>query len=353
MIYYTNVSIVYGPEIEEKVTCLLQPPFRVVKYIPGIGVLSAFEEEALPALRALIAALDWECVYYWDKKGRSHKLTATEITPARKVGPGRNRRIMRGMERWVKWDASDKRLCEGVSERVVIPDGRVPFFWRYKRFALVRPGDTHPFRYSLRMAKGKGEYPLVVYLHSAGGWGINGVGALREAAPLPQILLRKCHVLAPQFSLSSPYAAQAGEDLGEVIASVPHVDRARVYLMGTSMGGCGAVIECRRHPGRYAACVTSVAWLQNLENPGKDADENEGPLDEKAFDALARTPLWLGYGRDEKSVNEALYEALKERGADVRRTHYKRFGHILAGPVFLLKPRWAHWLFQHKTGEGA
>ena len=345
MTYYIHI----GAKLEGPVTRLLEPPFRVVKHVPEAGALVGFEEDGLPALQEFVAAMGWDCAYFWDEKRQSYKLTAAEMIPARKLKPGRNREVLRRLKRKAKWAASDQRLCEGVSERTVMPDGRVPFFWRYKRFALVRPGYTHPFRYSLRSARGSGEYPLVVYLHSAGGWGINGVAVLREVALLlPQLLFKKCHVLAPQFGLSNPYAAQASGDLGEVIESIPQVDRSRIYLTGMSMGGCGAVIECRRHPERYAACATSVAWLKNLENPGESADPCEGPLDDEAFDALAKTPMWLGYGRDEKSVNEPLYEALKKRGTDARQTYIKGFGHQLVGPVFWLWQRWGKWLFGKK-----
>ena len=344
MTYYAHI----GAKLDGPIMRLLEPPFRVVKHIPGAGALVAFGEDGLPVLRELVIAERWDCAYFWDEKRRSYKLTATGVAPARKLKPGRNRQVLHTLERKAKWAASDKRLCENASERTVVPEGRVPFFWRYRRYALVRPGYEHPYRYSLRTVHRKGEYPLVVYLHSAGGFGINGVKAVREVGPLPQILFRKCHVLVPQTGLGNPYSDEASEDLSDVIESIPNVDRSRIYLMGTSMGGCGAVIECCRHPGRYAACATSVAWLQNLESPGKDAGKYKRPLDNEAFDAIAQTPMWLGYGREERRVNEALYGALQERGADVKRTHLKRLGHGPAGPMFWLTQPWAKWLFSHK-----
>jgi len=348
MTYYAHIGF---SELEGPLARLLEPPFRVIRHEPGAGALVAFGEDGPPLLWAAIAAMGLQAGYFWDEKRQSYKITATGVEPARKLKPGRNREVLRSIERKAKWAALDKSLCEGVSEPKVVPDGRVSWFWRFKRFVYVKPGRERPFRYSLRSPRGAGEYPLVVYLHSAGGFGIDGVKAVREVGPLPQILFRKCRVLVPQTGLGDPYADEASEDLGEVIAGIPRVDRSKIYLMGMSMGGCGAVIECRRHPGRYAACVTSVAWLRNLESPGKDAGKYERPLDDEAFDALAQTPMWLGYGRDEKNVNEALFEALGKRGADVKRTYIKGFGHQLAGGVFWLTQPWAKWLFGKKRGS--
>ena len=185
--------------------------------------------------------------------------------------------------------------------------------------------------------------------HGAGADGTNGfLPLIQQYALMFTRGRQKYHLLVPQEGLGSIYSDEFSEDMGDVIGSIPYVDHSRIYLTGTSMGGCGAVIECRRHPGRYAACVTSVAWLQNLENPGKDADAHEGPLDGEAFGAIAQTPMWLGYGRDERRVNEALYGALKKRGADVKRTYLKGFGHGFAGPVFWLTRGWAKWMFGRK-----
>ena len=350
MTYYINLHTYFpSPDSEagRQLARFLEPPFRAIGHISGIGALIEFGEDALPVLRDIFAGLGRSCWYIRDGKRRIYKVTATDIELLKeRHKPGENRRVLRGLRRKAKWAASDTSLCENVSEPAVIPDGRVPFFWRYKRFACVKPGQERPFRYSLRSPKGKDRLPLVVYLHSAAGFGVNGVKAVVEIGLLPQLLLKKCRVLVPQTGLGDPYCDEVSEDLSEVIASLPGVDRSRVYLMGTSMGGCGAVIECRHHPERYAACASSVAWLQNLNASAES--EYQHPLDEKAFDALARTPLWLGYGRDERCVNEPLYEALKKRGADVKRTYFKGFGHGLAGPVFWLTHGWSKWLFSHQ-----
>jgi len=345
---------------------LLEPPFKVIRHQPGYGVLFSFGEEGIAPLREVFEDVASTCynredgrtyraIWLWDDSLANYELTESTFEPLGfKQRPNWRRAIVRSMKvnarRRVKakrYRERDTALCAKLTQPTV-RKGRVSlFFPRYRNFLYGKPGGESCFRFRFFRAPGKKALPLLIFLHGAGGRGYRGVTSMIDFAPVwPGLLFKKCHVLVPQLPLSNPYAAEVSEGLGEVIAGIPHVDRSRIYLMGLSMGGCGAVIECRRHPERYAACVTSVAALRNLEYP-EITDGHEGPLDENAFDALAKTPLWLGYSRDEKSVNEPLYDALNERGANVKHTFIKGLGHGPAGPVFWLTKPWAKWLFSH------
>lgn len=335
MTYYARL----GP-CESQAPQLLAPPFRVIAHVPGVDAFVEFDEAALPLMQESVAALGLPYAFAWDETRQSYKIMATAIEPWNKLKPGRNREVLRRLRRCAQWAAADKRLCEGVTETSAVHQGCVPFFPRYKRFAIVRPGEAHPFRYSLREARGKA--PLLVYLHSAAGFGQNGVGSVREAALLPLLVPRKCHILVPQDGLGRTFNTDGfTRNLWEAIDRTPHVDRTRIYIAGISYGGYGAVMACRRSPGDFAACVPAVAALANLNEPLGEAD----------FDALAQTPMWLGYSGAEQRLNEALYEALQARGADVKRTFIRHLGHNPAGPVFLLTRPWGKWLFNHTTGE--
>jgi len=336
---YYFVSTIYFPGYDR----LLEPPFRVVWQVKGEGALIAFGEGGLAPFRALWPTDCGPCMVL-DAQGRLYDITGgkCELTKHKRPANWR-RKTLRSMRRRARkailearWAASDKRLCGGVTEPAVLPDGRVPWFWRHRRFVCIEPGRERPFRYSLRTSHGRAERPLAVYLHSAAGFGVNGVMAVREVGLLPQLLFKRCHVLAPQLRLGPGFGSEEfTRDLWEAIQRVPNVDRSRIYITGTSMGGYGAIIECRRHPERYAACATAVAALGNLRRS----------LDGDDFDALAQTPQWLGYCRNERPVIEPLYGALQTRGADVRRTFIKRFSHGPAGPVFWLTQPWGRWMF--------
>jgi len=354
MTYYAELSMRFfslAPEIARLQARLLEPPFRVISHVPDTGALIEFDENGLPAIQEIAAALDAP-YYIWDKKRRVYAVTAMGIEPQKqKLGPGWKQKLLRGLRRGAEWSALDKRLCGSVVEPTLVPQGRVPLFWRYRRFMYIKPGRKYPFRYSLRSPRRSKKipcrgYPLLVYLHGGAGLGVKGAEAVRDVALLPQLLLKKCHVLVPQWGAGPKFNTdEFTQGLWEAISRMPGVDRSRIYIAGTSLGGFGAIAECRRHPERYAACVPAVAALWILKFDRETADEYHCPLDGAAISLLAQTPMWLGWCRDEKDENEPLYEALKVRNADVRRTYIKRFRHNLAGPVFWLTRGWGKWLF--------
>jgi len=353
MKYYT-----FAIEQDKDYELITRPPFRVLERVPGVKALVEFDEDGLTLLQSFLAdkGIAGACV---DEKRRLYKISEAGLLQQGRLRPRFLARFMRDMRRRKQWAEDDRALCEGITDAVIIPNGSVPLFLRHKRFIYLRPDQAHPFRYTLRSPKesvrspkGEGELPLLIYLHGAGADGTNGLKPLLRRCVLPVFRARqKYHLLVPQEGLGFVYGDEFSEDLEDVIASIPRVDRARIYIAGTSMGGCGAVIECRRHPERYAAAVPAVAALNNLKNPANHKNEYCRPLDGAAYDALAKTPMWLGYCQYEKDVNEPLYDALQERNAQVRRTCINLrglFGHVSAPLVFSLTKPWAKWMFEYR-----
>jgi len=353
MTYYT-----FAYEQDQDYELITRPPFRVLERVPGVNALVEFDEDGLALLQKFLASIGiaGACV---DEKRRLYKISEAGVEPRQdRLRPGFLTRFMRDMGRKKQWAEDDRTLCEGVTEAGIIPNGRVPLFFRHKRYIYVKPGQAHPFRYTLRSPresvrspKGEGELPLLIYLHEAGAGGTNGLKPLLHRCTLFPRTRQKYHLLVPQEGLGFIYGNEFSDALGDVIARIPRVDRSRIYITGMSMGGCGAVIECRRHPERYAACVPAVAALKNLENPpANHKNEYCRPLNAAAYDALAKTPIWLAYSQFEKEVNEPLYEALRMRDAEVRQTCIKLrglFGHVAAPLVFSLTKPWVKWMFAH------
>jgi len=333
---------------------LLEPPFRVIEHFPGVCVFIEFDEAGLDLLREVRLSDGRPYFWLWDKQRWLYRVTRTDMErQPKKNKPGQTRRWLRSVRKRVRWIKKDKKICAGVTEPSFIPKGRAPLFFRNKRYIYIRPGHEYPFRYTLRSPKGEGGLPLVIYLHGGGAGGTNGLKPLLQRCGLMFTKGNlKYHLLVPQQGLGNVYGDEFSEAMGEVIESIPCVDHSRIYITGVSMGGCGAVIECRRHPERYAAAVPAVAMLRNLSREAGTYNAMEAPLDAAAYDTLAQTPMWLGYSGMEQKMNEPLYEALKERGADVRRTHIKLrgwFGHAVSPFVFSLTKPWAKWMFEKRT----
>jgi len=335
---------------------LLRPPFRVLARVPGIIAMLEFDNDNLALMQSILAENDSVC-WVCDEKRRRYKISKNGIERGNRprAWPGARGRYLREMRRKRRWDAQDKLFCESVTRPTTIPNGRTPLFFLLKRYIYAKPGWEHPFRYSLRSPKGGGDLPLVVYLHGAGAGGTNGMKPLLHYALTVPRVRQKYHLLVPQEGLFDIYGEEFSDALGEVIAGIPNVDRSRIYIVGMSMGGCGAIIECSRHPDRYAAAVPTVSWLFNLRAGKKTRSAMADPLDDKAYDALAKTPMWLTYSRLEQRLNEQLCEALRIRNAELRQTCIKlrgMFGHVIAPLVFSLTKPWAKWMFAHRK-EGA
>jgi len=346
---------------------LTRPPFRVVERATGFYAFVEFEDDGLAMMQAFYAEND-STGYAYDEKRRRYRISGAgiELRKSRAMR-GFYARVLRRMRRIERWNEQDQALCEGVTEPVIIPNSRTPWFFRHKRYIYIRPGREHPFRYTLRSPKDRarsGElgvcrhdrreprgWPLVIYLHGAGAGGTKGLMPLLHFMLTIPRVRQKYHLLVPQEGLLDIYGDEFSEALSETIAGIPNVDRSRIYITGMSMGGCGAIIECSRHPERYAAAVPTVAWLYNLKAGKKTRSAMAAPLDAAAYDALAKTPIWLTYSRLEQRLNEQLCEALRARDADLRHTHIRlrgMCGHVIAPMVFSLTKPWAKWMFSKR-----
>ena len=209
---------------------------------------------------------------------------------------------------------------------------------RWRHCAFGEPGSPGLLRYRLKSPRGRGPFPLLIFLHGAGRNGYDGRLPLGHAFLVRLHLALFCrerhHMLVPQLSPEQKYDTdEFSSALGGAIDALDRVDRSRIYIIGISMGGEGVFSECKRHPGRYAAAIPTVGWTAP-----------------EGMDALAQTPLWIAVSHLEEPYNRPLYEALLERAAQVKYTRCDAFGHKMTGPFFTFWP-WAKWLFSHSKSD--
>lgn len=214
--------------------------------------------------------------------------------------------------------------------------------------------------------EGKGiRFPVILCLHGAGGrgtdneqqirdtqWAVNTLASPGVQERHPSILVvPQCppgrQWVATDWSKGSYRVADVDEtpelrDAFAIFEAVlaefaDHVDRARLYLCGFSMGGYGTWDLLARRPGRFAAAVP----VCGAGDPGRTA-------------AIARSAIWAFHGDADGAVpvdgSRRMVEALEAAGASVRYTELAGVGHNAWSPAWKRADLVA-WLFAQRAGS--
>jgi len=243
-------------------------------------------------------------------------------------------------------------LAKGFSARVhQNPKGeRMPY--RLFTPARLEPGRT---------------YPLVVFLHGAGGSGTDNVkqleggnvyGALVWTLPANQAR-HPAFVLAPQSNWNWPCtvfdptnppkvaadiklcppgalgigAGLAFEVIDSLLDSLP-IDRSRIYVTGFSMGGAGTWHMIAQRP-RFFAGAVPVSGRGHPETAPQTKD----------------VPIWSFHGVQDEvepvASSRAMIEAIRKAGGSPRHTEYPDLGHNAFAWAYT-EPALVEWLFAQK-----
>ncbi|MBE5752352.1 MAG: phospholipase [Clostridiales bacterium] len=190
--------------------------------------------------------------------------------------------------------------------------------------------------YVLRMPenfKQTDKYPLVIYVHGAGGRGRD----IQKLYSHPFFLetepfLKNAVSVAPQCYANAWF--DIFEQLQDFIAfmiSQPYVDASRVYLIGASMGGYTTWQMAMTHPEWFAAivpiCGGGMYWnAARLKDMG----------------------VWAFHGADDKTVlpeeSEKMVNRVNVCGGNAKLTVYEGVAHNAWTPAFQTKELW-DWLF--------
>lgn len=182
----------------------------------------------------------------------------------------------------------------------------------------------------------RSRYPLVFYIHGAGGRGrdINTIydhAFFTDTAPF----LKDAVSVAPQcFSDSWFDIFEQLVDFIEYIISHPYVDKDRVYLIGASMGGYTTWQLAMSRPDLFAAiipiCGGGMYW-----NAAR----------------LIYMGVWAFHGDIDNVVkceeSAKMVESINQKGGDARLTVYPDTGHNAWTPTFTSPEVWK-WLLSNK-----
>lgn len=198
--------------------------------------------------------------------------------------------------------------------------------------------------------------PLIIYLSGTGGIGSDNLKPLfNDANGVAQKLLGEkfqrnhpCYVMIPQpveFAIWSDIGyTYPGVGMKGVVDAVRimlegknyQIDPDRIYVVGLSMGGRGAVQALAKFPKFFAAGI-SISGLDLPEFFSKERDN--------------LTPLWVvinrGDGNLEKRL-ESFSRHYRKLGGDLRSTVYEKSGHD-AWNQLLADQKFKQWLFRQKV----
>jgi len=210
-------------------------------------------------------------------------------------------------------------------------------------------------------------YPLVVFLHGAGGSGTDNARQLQGANifgalvwTLPENQQRHpAFVLAPQSDVNWPCtlydpknppktladikycppdalglgAGLAFEIIDSLLGRLP-IDRARIYVTGHSMGGAGTWHMIAQRPRFFAAAVPVCGH----------------PLVATA-EAIKNVPIWNFHGVADDiepvTTSRLMIDTLRKVGSAPRHTEYAGVGHNVFMWAYT-EPALIEWLFAQK-----
>lgn len=186
-------------------------------------------------------------------------------------------------------------------------------------------------------------WPLVLFLHGAGERGDN-LDRVRQWGP-PKLVEEGKQF---PFILVSPQCPERDwwtgdfqtavlNGLLDAIIAQYRVDENRIYVTGLSMGGYGAWRLAAEYPERFAAVVPICGG----------GDPEEAPR-------MKDVPVWAFHGGADKVVkpkeSEAMVDALKACGSDVRLTIYPEVGHNSWTATYA-NPEVYEWLLSHTRAK--
>jgi predicted peptidase len=189
--------------------------------------------------------------------------------------------------------------------------------------------ETYDFQIHLPPeARDRRDLPLIVFLHGirergSGGFvpqdGPSGAVVNHYFRRIPAIVvLPQCRPgkYWPEPSMDAMVMAALEQTIEEFGA-----DRARIYLIGVSMGGYGVWHFGSRHPEKFAALVPICGGSPVLSG------DRFAPVAR----GVGQTPAWVFHGAEDKVVPVAesrqMVKAIEAAGGSVKYSEYAKVGH--------------------------
>ena len=221
--------------------------------------------------------------------------------------------------------------------------------------------DSEELRYRyLRPAniKGNNKYPLVLFLHGAGGrgndneqqlWDANSIGAFAKQKVSSKY---QSYIFAPQvpederwvsanwnvedYSMPSISSSMklTFDALDAFIDKNKNVDTNRIYVLGLSMGGWGTWDAISRRPNYFAAAVPICGGGDKFQAAN-----------------LNKVNIWAWHGKDDTVIDvtksQQMVKAIEAQKGNIKYTEIKGRGHDSWLDVWNHKELW-EWLYNQR-----
>lgn len=184
--------------------------------------------------------------------------------------------------------------------------------------------------------------PLVIFLHgrSLCGSDLNKVRKYGTISAIEKGRKLDAYVIAPQNPGGS-WNPEKIMNIVEYVSEENNIDENRIYVLGMSLGGYGAIDFAAAYPDRIAAAIGMC-----------------GGATKKDLSGLATMPLWIIHGTGDAAVpvsqSDKVVEAVKAAQTDgVNRLQYDRvpgMNHSKPARVFY-HPDTYEWLFSHSLAD--
>ena len=205
-----------------------------------------------------------------------------------------------------------------------------------------KSGKTIPYRLFIPPKyKRSGKYPLILWLHGAGGSGTDNLRQIRaDQVPGTHLWTTPENITHHPAFVLVPQSARGWTERDLVLDIVDElkeefsIDPNRIYVIGQSMGGQAAWELVTYHPGIFAAGIFVCA---------------AGTSPNRAT-SVATLPVWVFHGSNDPQLERTrqMIEAIRNAGGNPRYTEYSGMGHEIWDRVFS-EPELPKWLFaQHR-----
>lgn len=223
---------------------------------------------------------------------------------------------------------------------------------KYKAYTYVDYENSFSFPFRFKKCDSSTPQPLVVYFHGAGALGFDNIKPLYEFRSKGKSLKGfDANILLPQSpkytntiyfdSVKRQFLAMT--NLIKELCKNEAVDPNRIYLVGTSYGGCCVWQMLWDNPDMFA-CGVPVMGLFSAY------------FEDKAIklDRIKNIPIWIAHSSDDDNVSiesdDYCFEQLKKLNAPVKYTRLDKYGHSMS-KYFYRDEAWAEWMFSQRKSD--